>query len=103
MPANTLNYEIDISQTASSGSWSFNTVKLRSCLLRLIVVKAASTDTTFSFKITDPKDNIIYETAFPATGTLREQVAIPMRDINTLTVSSASANEAFTGLLSVEE
>jgi len=98
-----LHYEIPISETASSGTWASNTVKLNSCLLRLIVIKAATSTTTFSFKITDPKGNIVYETDTKATGTLREQVELPLRDVNTLTVSSASVNEAFTGKLICEE
>lgn len=98
-----LHYEIEISQTASNGTWSFNTSKLNSCLLRLVIIKATTTTTTFSFKIEDPQDNIVYETEFPATGTLREQTQVPLRDINTLTVSSASTDEAFEGKLVCEE
>ena len=98
-----LIYDISISQTASSGAWSFNTKSIDDGLLRLIVVKAATATTTFNLTITDPQDNIIFYTETPATGTLREQMAIPIKDINTVAVSSASADEAFTGKLSVME
>src|SRR3990167_10462740 len=98
-----LIYNIEISQTASSGVWSFNTPKLHSPLLKQIIVKAATVTTTFTLTITDDKDNIVYINDTPATGTLRVEVEIPVRGIHTVAVSNSSADEAFTGKLSVEE
>ena len=97
------NYEIEISQTASSGAWSFNTGKLVSCLLKQIIIKAATSTTTFNLTITDRNNNIVYFTETPATGTLRVEVEIPLKDVNTIAESNASADEAFTGKLVVIE
>jgi hypothetical protein len=95
--------DIPISETASSGAWSFNTGNLVSCYLKQIVVKAATATTTFGLRITDPKNNIVYESQTPATGTLREEVEIPLKGINTIAVFSSSADEAFTGKLVLSE
>ena len=97
------NYEIPISQTASSGAWSFNTSKLVSCLLRQIIVKATTATTTFGIRITDKDDNIVFETDTLATGTLRQEIEIPLKEINTVACFSSSADEAFTGKLVVSE
>lgn len=98
-----LIYNIPISQTAVIGVWSFNTKDITNGLLRLIVVKANTATTTFFLTITDSQSDIIYYNETPATGTLREQVAIPIKGINTIAVSSASVDEAFTGKLSIVE
>lgn len=97
------NSEVGISQTASSGSWSFNSPKLVSCFLKQILVKAATSTTTFVFSITDSKGNIVYQNDTPATGTLRVEVEIPLKDICTLAVSNSSVDEAFSGKLSLVE
>jgi hypothetical protein len=93
------NYEIPISQTASSGTWSFNTGKLVSGYLKQILVKATTAITTFGFRITDYKNNVVFQTETYATGTLRQEVEIPLREINTIEVFGSSAEEAFTGKL----
>ena len=100
----TLIHVIKISQTASSGAWSFNTVKIEGGILSQIIVKALSADTTFDFTITDNEDVIVYDTAergLSATGTLNDDVNIPFKGTYTLAVSGASADEAFTGKLMV--
>ena len=96
-------YEIDISETASSGAWSVNTPKLVSCHLKQIIIKAATDSTTFDVNITDWKDNIVFTTDTKATGTHRQELEVPLKDINTLSVSNSSADEAFTGKIVVEE
>lgn len=98
-----LNYEIDISSTAVSGTWSANSSKLVSSLLKQIIVKAATSTTTFEFDITDEKDNVIFTTEYPATGTLREEKDIPVKNILTLRVFNSSVDEAFTGKVCVVE
>ena len=94
---------INISQTAVSGTWSFNTAKLVSCFLRQILVKAASADTTFRLQLTDEKNNVVYYNDTLATGTLREEKEVPLKGIYTVEVLNSSADEAFTGFLMVEE
>lgn len=103
MSANIVHHEVNVNQTASGGAWSFNTSKLKSGLLRLIVIKPLTSDTTYRLTITDSKNNIIYYNETAVTGTLREQLLIPVKDVNTIAVSGASRDELFSGLLSVEE
>ena len=90
---------IKVSQTTVGGEISWNTLKLVTGRLMLILIKADSTDTTFHFSITDAQNNVIFETDTKATGTLRRYVNIPINEINTLKIFNASANEAFTGKL----
>ena len=98
-----LHNDIEISGTASSGTFSVNTPKLVSGLLKLIIVKSATNTTTFDFDLTDEKDNIIFTTETKATGALREQVEIPIKNIITMRVFNSSVNETFTGKLVSEE
>ncbi len=97
------NYEILISGTPSSGTYSVNTPKLVSCYLKQIVIKATTATPTFYFDITDKQNNVIYNTETQATGTLRQEMEIPMKEINTLRIYTASADEAFIGKLSLTE
>lgn len=106
-----MNIPIDINQTASSGAWTFNTVEFTeaaNAYLTQILVIAASADTTFDFYIQDNhKDaRLVYDTrtdGSDATGTLRDPVNIPLVGIYTIGVINASADEVFTGLLTVKE
>ena len=92
---------IEISQTASSGAWAFNTDRITGADLRHIYIKAATDTTTFNVTITDEKDNIIYATE-GVTGTLRHNDHIPMRGIYTIAVDTSSADEAYTGRIMLE-
>jgi len=98
-----LIYKIDVSETASSGAWSFNTPKIANGLLKQIIIKAATATTTFDVTITDDKDNIVYFTDTKATGTLRHEVNVPFKGIHTIDVSNSSVDEAFTGKISIQE
>jgi len=97
-------YPVEISETAASGGWTENTEKLTNAACIQIVIKAASDDTTFDFKITDAKSNVVYDTLYEemtATGTLNVRDSIPMRGIYTLEVYNSSADEAFTGRIMI--
>jgi hypothetical protein len=100
---------VTISQTASSGAWSFNTQKIDFGYLEYILCVAASGDTDFHFYIQDDtKDsNLIYDTRTEdgmATGTLRDtRVHIPLRGVHTVGVINSSEDEAFTGKLIIWE
>lgn len=101
-----LIYAIEISKTAASGAWSFNTVNFNAALLKQIIVKAATATNTFNFTITDNKDNVVYDssdTGGKATGTLRAETNIPLKGIYTLAVANAFTDEAFTGRLMIRE
>ena len=90
------------SGTTSSGTYSQNTGKLVSCICKLILITATSDYTTFDFQITDSGDRIIYKKE-GITGVLRDNPDLPMRDINTMTISTSSNDEAFSGKLSLME
>ena len=96
-------YNIFISGTPSSGTYAVNTGKITSGLIKQILIKSASTDTTFDFQITDFKNNIIYATDLKATGVLRVETEIPIKEVSTLTISNASSDELFTGRLAIQE
>jgi len=98
-----LIYPLEISQTASSGAWSFNTPKMNSSLLKQIIVEPATSTTTFTFTITNNKGNTVFTTETKATGNLSREVEIPLKDICTIAVSGSSADELFTGKLMIEE
>lgn len=95
---------IEVSQTASSGAWSFNTQKFSGAMLYQVVLKAATSTTTFDVTITDEKDNVVYDSLIrqtTATGTFEHELSIPLRGIYTIAVANSSADEAFTGRLLV--
>ena len=99
-------YPIEISQTSSSGAWSFNTEKIKAGTLKQIYIKSATATTTFDFQITDDKSNVVFDTSqdgSTATGILNILLELPLRGKYTIAVASASADEAFTGRLMVED
>jgi hypothetical protein len=98
-----LIYNVDISQTASSGAWSFNTPKIDNGLLKQIILESATGTTTFNFKITDERDLTVYNTETSSTGKLREELEIPLKGIHTLAVDTSSVDELFTGKLLIQE
>lgn len=94
---------VEISQTASSGIWAFNTPKFSGCDLRQIIIKAATSDTTFDITITDDYDNIVYSSE-GNTGSLNELLYLPLRGVYTVAlVNSSVENEVYTGRLMIEE
>lgn len=98
-----LIYNINISETASSGAFSVNTVRFSSAILKQIIIEATTSTATFRFKITDDKELTVFDTDTYPTGKLRESVNIPLKGIYTLSVESASINEPYSGRLLVEE
>ena len=99
-------YPVEISETAVSGAWSENTIHVSGGVILQIYLKAATSTTTFQFKVTDDYDNIIYDTdqlAVHPTGTLNAFVYIPIRGICTFDVYDSSVDEAFTGRIMIED
>lgn len=90
------------SVTPTAGLWSGNTLKILGRLCQQIYVKAATSSTTFSLTITDP-DSVAVRKFTNITGTLNDLTPFPMDGINTVEISSASVDEAFTVLLCVME
>jgi len=96
---------IEISQTAASGVWSFNTDRISGGILKQILIKAATATTTFNVKITDRNSNVVYdsdEEGDASTGTLNAKKGIPLLGKYTIAVDTSSADEAFTGRLMVQ-
>ena len=93
---------IEISQTASSGAWSFNTPKFSGADLRQIILSPVTATTTYNLTITDEKDNIVYDKD-GITGYFSDLVYLPLRGIYTIAVDTSSADELYTGRLLVEE
>lgn len=87
-----------INKTASSGAWSFNSPKLTSAILKQVVLKAATATTAFDFSMTDEYNNIVYSRV-GETGTLRQEMDLPLKGIYTIAVANASNDEAFNGIL----
>lgn len=101
-----LIYAIEISGTPSSGTYSFNTQKFNAAILKQVILKATSNDTTFDFKITDNRNNNPIDTSISgesATGIMNKQLEIPLKGICTIAIINASADEAFTGRLMIIE
>ena len=96
---------IEISRTASSGTWSFNTDRISGADLRQIVVVATTATTTFDLSITDDKDNVVLDID-GITGSYGSDpddlLYLPMRGVYTVAVANASVDEAFTGRLLLE-
>lgn len=96
-------YPIEINKTASSGTWSINTLNLESRFIKQIIIEAASSGTTFDFDIKDPKNLTVFNTETKATGKLLREVEIPVQGIYTLRVYNSSSDEAFVGRIMIEE
>ena len=76
-----------------SGSLSKNTAYIRG-LIKQIIVKPATLTTTYNIDITNPLSAIIYERT-SEIGELAEINSIPVNGIYTVTISSATKDEAF--------
>lgn len=90
------------SVTPSSGFYSVNTQKLDSGVLLHVVIQATTGTTTFDFSITDMHGIVIKEW-LRQTGELNEETYIPIKEVNTLAISNASADEPFNIYMSNDE
>lgn len=84
--------------TTSSGTFSANTSLQLHGLLHNIIVKPTTATTTYNIKIIDDDSMTVWERT-SETGAFSDQVMLPMRGVHTLTISNATADEAFTVLL----
>jgi len=85
--------------TASSGT-AAATILSSGGLMKQLFVKPATSSTTFDVSITDVYDNVVFERE-DNTGILNElEVNLPEYGNYTLTVSNASADEAFAYVIS---
>ena len=87
--------------TTVGGAASGNTQKLMGVVLG-VYVKPATETTQYTITITNPSGIIVYE-RIGETGTLAENQRIPVRDVYTVALSGATANEAFIVELGIQE
>ena len=101
-----LIYAIEISGTPSSGTYSFNTKKFDNAILKQVILKSASNDTTFDFKITDDHNNNPIDTSVTgesAVYIMNKMFDVLLKGIYTVYIFNASADEVFTGRLMIQE
>ena len=91
-----------LSGTASSGSLSVNTQSTIQGILRQVIVHPATGSTIYTITITNPDDRIIYKRV-SETGDIAEEVAIPVKKVHTVAITSATADEAFNIELVIEQ
>lgn len=89
----TLISPIVLSGTTSSGSLVLNTESIKG-IIRAILVNPATQTTQFNVKLTD-KDSIDYYENTAKVGCLSEERAMPTFGVTTVTISGATADEAF--------
>lgn len=101
-----LVYCVEISGTPSSGTYSFNTLKIDSCILKQIIVKSTSTDTSYDIKLVNDKNHNLIDTSISGESPVyvfNKSYDIPVKGILTFSIFNASADEAFTGSITLME
>jgi len=94
--------EVPINVTTLNGGWQSATISKLSGLLRQIIVKSASDGTIFDFYMQDTHQVVIFRRE-DIDGELNEQVALPVHDRYSIYIENATADEAFTIYLGVQE
>jgi len=82
------------SGTTSGGSWTATTPVFSGALLRHVYIKFTTATTSFDFSLTDQEGRQFINIT-GNTGILNREYHIPLIGRYTLTISNASANEAF--------
>mgnify|MGYP007044003232 CR=1 FL=1 len=67
-------------------------------IIKQIYLSPATSSTTFDFQVLDENSRVIYEMT-DCTGRTNELIELPVYSNLSITVSNASANELFTGLI----
>lgn len=91
------------SATTSGGVWSGNTERfVAGALCYQVYIKSASNDTTFTLTITD-RDDVEIRKFTTVTALINDLTPFLVKGVVTLSISAASADEAFTVLLCFRE
>lgn len=101
-----LIYTIEISGTPSSGTYSFNTLKIDNALLKQIIVKSTTTDTTYDIRLVNDKGHNLIDTSISGESPVyvfNKSYDIPVKGILTFSIFNASVDEAFTGSITLME
>jgi hypothetical protein len=97
-----LIYKYTPSATTVSGAWSGNTERMSGGLCRQVYVKSATSTTTFDVSLTD-EDDIEIRTWEDQTGEVNDLTPFLIRGKYTFAISSATADEAFTVMMCVND
>lgn len=95
-------HEEELSGTASSGSLSLETVKFTDGMCRQILVKPATSSTTWDITITNDNSFTIYIRT-SCTGSSAEIVNLPLKGVHTITFSNTSVDELFKIKLMIQD
>lgn len=96
-----VHQERPLSVSTSLGSWAGNTVSLRG-LLKQVLVNPTTTSTMYDFSLTNNQNDIIYRRT-DVSGTLNEEIDLPITGVYTMRIQNATRDEVFTVLLVVRE
>ena len=88
--------------TTSSGALTLTSSRFCGVLCSQIMVAPATSSTTYDLSITDSDSDTVFDD-FNVEGTLLREVRIPMSGVYTITISNASADEAFVVKFGTEE
>jgi len=90
------------SVTTSSGTWTGDTMKIVPGICFQVYVKAATGSTVFDIKIEDAYD-VEVQKITDITGVVNDLTKFPVEGVLTVTIENATADEAFTLKIVVEE
>lgn len=97
-----LNEDIRSTLTTSSGAASTTITNVKNKVIKNILIKPASSDTQYDFSITDKNSNVIYNDT-GLVGTTSPDVDIYLYGNITIALANATADEAFTVILTSNE
>ena len=98
----TIIHSENISGTASSGSISVNTVAPMEGIVREILISPATSTTQYDVNITNDNSLTVFKST-SVIGDFAEEVALPMRGVYTVAITSSTVDELFTMALVLEE
>lgn len=92
----------NLSGSTASGTLAVNTNSVMQGIIKSVIVSPATGSTTYNVAITNPDGLTVYSKT-SNTGDIFEQTELPVRGMYTVTISSASADEAFSIALVLQE
>lgn len=95
-------YKVETSITASAGAVSVNTLKAIGGLCRQVLIYSTNTDTTFNVQLIDEKSRPARDWV-DNTYMVNDLDTFPVQGIYTISITNASADEAFTVFLGIQE
>jgi len=96
-----IHQERPLSVSTTSGSWIGNTVSLRG-ILKQVLIKSATESTMYDISLTNGQNDVVYRRT-DVTGTLNEEIDLPITGVYTIGIVNATRDEVFTILLIIRE